>query len=368
MKKILIFANDTTYTYNLRDSLIKCFIAKGFEVIVICECLKYNKEIHELGARIIELKMNRRSTNPFSDLTLLNKFRKIIKNEKPFVVLTYNIKPNVYGGLACRMTGTPYISNVTGLGTSINNPGLMQKFSMILYKAGIKKASCVMFQNEENKRFFQEKKLMKANAHTCLLPGSGVNLEKFSLQPYPNDNSPILFSIIGRIMKDKGTDELLEAIRYVKNKYPAVVFRMIGYFDDDYQTKVNAAVSEGLIEYVKEQENIKPYLQASWAVIQPSHHEGMSNVLLESAATGRPVIASDIPGCRETFDDNISGLAFPVGDAKALAERIIHFIELPYGIKLQMGRAGRVKMESHFDRNIVAGKYMDEISRLEEKI
>lgn len=367
MKKILILANDTTYTYNLRDVLLKTFIAEGYEVIVVCERLNYSKEMLDLGVRLIDLKMNRRSKNPFSDLSLLAQFRGIIKQEKPSVVLTYNIKPNVYGGIACKMARVPYIPNITGLGTAVENAGIMQKISTTLYKIGVSKAACVMFQNEGNKQYFIESGLLGENSKTCLLPGSGVNLEKFAYQPYPDPESPMIFSIIGRIMKDKGTDELLEAAKTVKEKHPDVRFRMIGYFDENYQSVVKKAVKESLVEYVEEQEDIRPFVNESWAVIQPSHHEGMSNVLLESAATGRPVIATDIPGCREAFDNDISGFAFPVGDSKALAEAIIRFIELPYETKLRMGKAGRLKMEHEFDRNIVAQAYLTEIRKAEAR-
>ena len=365
MKKILILANDTTYTYNLRDVLLKTFIAEGYEVIVVCERLNYSKEMLDLGVRLIDIKMNRRSKNPLSDLSLLAQFRRIIQQEKPSVVLTYNIKPNVYGGIACKMAEVPYIPNITGLGTAVENAGIMQKISTTLYKIGVSKAACVMFQNEGNKQYFIESGLLGKNSKTCLLPGSGVNLEKFAYQPYPDPESPMIFSIIGRIMKDKGTDELLEAAKTVKEKYPDVRFRMIGYFDENYQSIVNKAVKESLVEYVEEQKDIRPFVNESWAVIQPSHHEGMSNVLLESAATGRPVIATDIPGCREAFDNDISGFAFPVGDSKALAEAIIRFIELPYETKLRMGKAGRLKMEHEFDRNIVAQAYLTEIRKTE---
>ena len=365
MKKILILANDTTYTYNLRDVLLRTFIAEGFDVIIACERLKYFNELLDLGVRLIDLKINRHSKNPFSDFFLYAHFRKIIKQEKPSVVLTYNIKPNVYGGMACKSTRVPYIPNITGLGTAVENPGIVQKIATTLYKIGISKAACVMFQNRENKQYFIEKGLLSNNSNTCLLPGSGVNLERFTYQPYPSSESPIIFSIIGRIMKDKGTDELLEAAKVVKKTNPDVRFKMVGYFDEDYQSAINKAVKEGLVEYVEEQEDIRPFMKDSWAIIQPSHHEGMSNVLLESLATGRPVIATDIPGCRETFDNNISGFAFPVRDSKMLSEMIIRFIKLPYKEKCEMGRAGRSKMEREFDRNIVAQAYLTEIRKTE---
>lgn len=367
MRKIMILANDTTYTYNLRDVLIKRFINAEYKVVVACECLNYEKEMLALGVRLINIKMNRHSKNPFSDILLLTQFIKVLRKEKPSVVLTYNIKPNVYGGMACKMLGIPYIPNITGLGTAVENAGIMQKISTILYKIGVSKAVCVMFQNESNQKYFVDNNLLGKNSLMCLLPGSGVNIEKFTCQPYPAQDSTITFSIIGRIMKDKGTDELIEAIKIVKSKYPEVLFKLIGYFDDNYQHIVEKAVDDGLLEYVKEQKDVRPLIIESWAVIQPSHHEGMSNTLLESAASGRPVIATDIPGCRETFDSGKSGFAFPAGNSKVLAETIQRFIVMPYSEKQRMGLAGRAKMEQEFDRNIVAQAYLSEISKTEKE-
>lgn len=372
MNKLLIFANDSTYTYNLRDVLLKRFISEGYKVVIACEKLKKVNEIISLGIRLINVRIKRHSKNPFFDLYLFYQFRRIIKEEKPDVVLTYNIKSNVYGGLACKMSRIPYIANITGLGTVLINAGLTKKISKILYRLGISDASCVMFQNEWNRNFFINNKLLGSKSQIYTLPGSGVNLEKFSYQPYPEIESPIIFSIIGRIMKDKGTDELLIAAGIVKEKFPDICFRMIGYFDDDYKSIdyksiIEKAIEKGIIEYIEEQDDIRPYIRDSWAVIQPSHHEGMSNVLLESSATGRPVIATDIPGCREAFDNGISGFSFPVGDPNTLAEIIIRFITLPYEDKVSMGRAGRKKMEREFDRNIVAEAYLSEIRKMEKR-
>ena len=368
MEKIIVLSNDTTYTFKLRDILLEKLVSEGYEVVVVCVKLKKVNELMSMGVRFIDIRINRHSKNPFSDLSLFNKFRRIINAEKPAVVLTYNIKSNIYGGLACKLAGVPYITTITGLGTPLEKPGIIQKISTILYRIGISKATCVMFQNESNRMYFVDRRLLGKESRTRLLPGSGVNLEKFSYEPYPEPESPIIFSVIGRIMKSKGTDDFLAAARIVKEKFPDIRFRMIGYFDDNYQSIIEKAVEEGIIEYVEEQEDVIPFIRDSWAVIQPSlYGEGMSNVLLEGAATGRPVIATDIPGCRETLDNGISGFVFPVGDSKALAETIMRFIALPYEEKVKMGKAGRIKMEKEFDRRIVAQAYLDEIRKMEGK-
>ncbi len=357
-QKILILANDTNYTYNLRDVLIARLVEANYSVTVASECLDYQKELRQLGARLISLRINRHSKNPFSDFLLLASLLQVLKNEKSDIVLTYNIKPNVYGGIASRLAGIPYIANITGLGTVIENGGIMQKVSLALYRIGLSGADCVMFQNEANRQAFQANGILRSGTRTCLLPGSGVNLEKFREEDYPAPDTSIVFSTVGRIMKDKGINELIQAIRIVKPQFPQVVFRLIGPFDEDCKSDVLQADEEGLLEYLGPQKDVRGYLKDSWAVIHASYHEGMSNVLLESAATGRPILASDIPGCRETFDPEISGYGFPAGDAEALAAAIIRFIALPYEEKRRMGQAGRRKMEKEYDRNIVAEEYL----------
>ena len=162
-------------------------------------------------------------------------------------------------------------------------------------------------------------------------------------------------------MRDKGTDELLEAAKTIKEKYPTTTFRLIGFFDDDYEEKIRKAEREGIIEYIGQQKDIHPWLKNTHAAIHPSYHEGMSNVLLEAAATGRPVLASDIPGCREAFEEGVSGLGFRARDIDELVKTIEAFIVLPYSRKAQMGKEGRRKMEMEFDRKVVVGSYMEEI-------
>lgn len=362
--KILIVANDSSYTYNLRDVLIQRLISAGYEVVVCCECQKFKEELCALGARLIDIKISRHSKNPLSDLSLLNRLWWIVRKEKPEVVLTYNIKPNVYGGMVCRLAGIPYIPNVTGLGIAVENGGITSYISRKLYKIGISGASCVMFQNEDNLKFFINSKLLRKGESARLLPGSGVNLNKFSYEQYPPASSPVILSVIGRIMKDKGVDELFEAAAIVKQKYNDVQFRMIGSFDEDYQNKVHIMVEKGLVEYVGEQNDVRPFINGSWAIIHPSHHEGMANVILESAASGRPVIATNIPGCREAIEDHSSGFLFSLGSSESLAKSIINFLELTYDRKCQMGKHARIKMEQEFDRNIVAQIYIDEIKNL----
>jgi len=289
-----------------------------------------------------------------------------MKKIKPDMVLTYTIKPNVYGGIACRLLKMPYIANITGLGTAIENAGLLQKLTTLLYKISLKKSSCVFFQNSENMRFFTEKRIITTGKHR-LIPGSGVNLVAHTFEEYPIDTDKITFIFIGRIMKSKGIDELLEAAEKVKKLYPNIKFNIIGSFEENYSKKIKEYTDIGIINYLSYQDNVHTFIKDSYAIILPSYYEGTANVLLEAASTGRPVLASNVAGCKETFDEGISGFGFEVKNSESLYNTIIKFIETPYEQKKLMGIAGRKKMEKEYSRDIVINAYLEEINRIIEK-
>lgn len=363
--KILILTNYGMGLYKFRKELLEELVKQNNKIIISLPNDEYVPKLKSLGCEYIESKVDRRGTNFVNDLKLIISYIRIIRNIKPDVVLTYTIKPNVYGGFACRITKTPYITNITGLGTSIENNGLMQKIALGLYKFALKEAKCVFFQNEHNRNFFINRKIVKRKSR--LIPGSGVNLNQHTLEDYPDDREVIKLLFIGRIMKAKGINELLEAVKKVKNKYPNVQFDIIGFCEEDYSEQLKKYEKQGFIKYHGQQEDVHTYVKDSHAVILPSYHEGMSNVLLEAASTGRPVLASNIPGCKETFDEGVSGFGFEAKSVDSLVKAIIKFIELPYEKKKLMGLAGRKKVEQEFDRNIVVDAYLEEINKINNK-
>lgn len=361
-KKVLILVNHDVVIYNFRLELVERLLADGYEVHISSP---YGERIDDLiarGAKYHEISIDRHGMNPVKDLSVLREYRKLMSSIRPAAVFSYTVKPNVYGGIAAGQYHIPFIATVTGLGISVGNGGIKGQVVLCLYRLGLRHAQMVCFQNRENMEFMLKYGVVKGPY--CLLPGSGVNLVQHCPEPYPKDRDGLVFTTIGRIMKDKGTDELLQAAKTVKKKYPEVKFRLIGFFDDDYEKAIREAVRAGTVEYIRQQKDIHPFIAESHAIIHPSYHEGMSNVLLEAAATGRPVLASDIPGCRETFDEGTSGLGFLPRDIGSLVQAIERFIQLPYEKKVQMGQSGRRKMEQEFDRRIVVEKYMEEIKRL----
>lgn len=363
--RILILANNSQGLLNFRRELVEQLV-RNYEVTF---CVPegpeddYVKELASLGAAHVQCQhLSRRGINPSEDLQLLCFYHRLIKQVKPNVVLTYTIKPNVYGGIACTARRVPYIANVTGLGTAVEHGGALQAMALTLYKFGLRHARKVFFQNASNKDFMLSKNVVTTASD--LLPGSGVNTERFALSEYPSSTEECKFITVGRIMREKGIGELLTAANAIKKQYPSVTFLLLGSFDESWEAEVSHAVSEGIVEYVPQQPDVRPYVAKSHAIVHPSWHEGMSNVCLEAASMGRPIIASNIPGCHETFEDKVSGIGFEAKDADSLVSALERFIELPHDEKRQMGLAGREKAVHEFDRQIVVDKYLEEIKTI----
>lgn len=360
--KILVLANNGMGLYKFRKELLENLIRENNEVYISLPYDEYIPKLEKTGCKFIETHLDRHGTNPIKELNLLLFYLKTLRYVKPDVVLTYTIKPNIYGGIACRIAKVPYLANITGLGIGIENRGIIQKIALRLYKSALKKTSCAFFQNKSNRLLFINKNIIGSKSR--LIPGSGVNLEEHSFEEYPEDDKNIRFLFIGRIMKDKGIDELLEAAKVIKVSYPDVQFDVVGRLDGYDIVRLNDYVKKGIINYYGQQDDVHSFIKRSHAIVLPSYHEGLSNVLLESAASGRPVIASRVPGCVETFDEGLSGLGFDVKSVTSLVEVLIKFINLPYEKKKSMGIAGRIKMEREFDRNIVINAYKEEISKI----
>ena len=359
--KILVLSNYGMGLYKFRKELMEKLCEKN-EVFVALPDGEYTNSLKELGCAFIPFEFKRRGTNPLADIGQILGYIKLIKKIEPDVVLTYTIKPNVYGGIACRTTRKPYIVNVTGLGTAIENGGLIGLISKTLYKIGLKKAVCVFFQNKENYNTFIKNKIFGGNAK--IIPGSGVNLSYHLLAPYPDKSDKIKFLFIGRIMKDKGINELLTAIKQVHAEYPNVTLDIVGGCDEDYADKLKADDIKDFVNYHGQKTDVRPFIHAAHCTVLPSYHEGTANVLLESASAGRPVIATRVAGCRETFEEDVTGIGCEAKDADSLFNAMKKFIELPWKEKEKMGLLGREKMQREYDRNIVIDAYLNQINSI----
>ena len=352
-KKILVVTNHSYMLWQFRRELIQRLMEDA-EVVISTPFVGHEQDFAAMGCRMLETDVDRRGINPVTDFRLYHTYVKILKTERPDMVITYSIKPNIYAGFACRMQKIPYCVNVQGLGTAFQKKGLAQIVT-VMYRMALKKAKTVFFENAENAKLFREKKITPAWQQT-VLPGAGVNLESYSYQEYPN-NDKVRFLYLGRIMKEKGMDELFWAVQELQKKYVGqFVLDLVGFFEDEYKEQVEKLTRDGVAVFHGFQENPRPYYGKADCVVLPSYHEGMSNVLLEAAATGRPLITSDIPGCREAVKQGISGLLCPVKDRNALLHAMEDFLKLSKEERKAMGRAGRKYMEEQYDKEKVVKK------------
>lgn len=360
MKKILILANSSGGLYDFRNELVEKLL-KEYRVSVSLPDEVRTRELADEGCKVIHTPINRRGVNPAEDFRLLLSYRKLLKEEKPDLVLTYTIKPNIYGGFCCRRMKIPYLVTVTGLGSTFQKQGLLLKMIVTMYRAGLKRAECVFFQNEENRKIFEQYKIKGKKDR--LVKGSGVSLKRHTFEEYPKEGLT-RFLFVGRMMREKGIEELLEAAEVLHG--PEVVFELLGYCDEDYQDRLDECEKKGYIRQLGFHPDVHEYLKQSSALVLPTYHEGMSNVLMEAAATGRPVIATNVSGCKEIFEEGVTGFGCEPKSGGELIRALQKFLALSRQERAAMGRRAREKMEREFDREKVVKDYYEEIKGEEE--
>lgn len=364
-KKIFLIACKDYNFYNFRSEFILKLVEFGYDVTLVSPNGEKIPYFIERGCNFIELNMDRRGTNPFADLKLTINYIKILKSEKPDLVLAYTTKSCVYGGIACRVTRIPYIINNAGLLEASNYKWYVGKILNLLYKLGFRASDCMMYQNTRERDYLQN---IIGMVHYRDIPGSGVNLNSFRLSEYPKTDEIIRFNYVGRIVDFKGINEFLSCSERIKSKYPNTEFVLYGDYDDDsYRVKVKELEEKGIVKYGGIRLDMKPCIAAAHCVIHPSYYEGLTNVILEHAAMGRPAIASDIPGCREAIDNGKSGYTFELKNVDDLVDKVEKFILMDNKEKAIMGMAAREKMEREFDRNIVTNIYLEEINNILNK-
>ena len=359
-KKFLIITNHSYMLWQFRRELIAELMNHG-EVVLSMPFVGHEDDFKNMGCRCIETDVDRRGINPKTDLKLYRTYKELLKTEQPDMVITYSIKPNVYGGYACRRLHIPYCVNVQGLGTAFQKEPIASVVTM-MYKIALKKAKTVFFENEVNAAEFVKRGIVPASQET-ILRGAGVNLDIYQYQPYPDEKEGIHFLFLGRIMKEKGVDELFAAAKDLKKKYgEKVCFDLVGFFEDEYKETVEQLTADGVIKFHGFQTDPKPFYVMSHCVVLPSYHEGMSNDLLEAAAMGRALITSDIPGCREAVEEGVNGYLCRKMDTDDLQNCMIRYMELNMEQRRVMGLNGRRKMEQEFDKASVVQKTVNLLS------
>lgn len=345
--KVMILANNDVGLYQFRKELIEELLKK-YEVVISLPYGDFIKPLEDIGCKFINTSVDRRGINPIKDLKLFFTYWRILKQENPDLVITYTIKPNVYGGCVCRFMKIPYAVNITGLGTAFENGGMLKKIVTVMNKVGCKKAKVVFFENEGNRQIFIKERIVK-ESQTHRLNGAGVNLEKYQVVPYPNGEK-IKFLFMGRIMAEKGIDELFEAMKHLVADGINCELDLLGFYEENYREMIEKYKAEGWLHYYGYQKDVRPFIEDSHCFVLPSWHEGMANTNLECAAMGRPVITSNIHGCMEAVENGVSGYLCDKQDTESLYRVMKQFTNLSYIQRKAMGLAGRKHMEEVFDK------------------
>lgn len=372
MSKVLFLVNHEVVIYNFRLELIERLLADGHEVVISSPYGERIRSLIELGCRHDDVVIARHGLNPLKEISLLEHYKKLMRKERPTIVFSYTIKPNIYGAIAAGRNHIPFVANITGLGMATEGKGWMQWITRMMYRYAFRNIRTVYLQNEENLAYFKKYALTRGfrvdrktgrNVEVCkLLPGSGVNLQRFDVQEYPMEDSRTHFAFISRIMYEKGADEYLRAAEVIRKRYPDTVFHVCGFCDGDYEEKLQRLHDEGVIIYHGMIRDVKSMLAQVHCVVHPSAYpEGLSNVLLESMACARPIITTDRAGCGELLADNVNGYLVKQHDADDLISVLEKFMNLSRAQQRDMGLAGRHIAESKYDRQIVVETYMDEL-------
>ena len=360
-RTVILSGNSSWNIVNFRGGLIAALRGAGFEPVVIAPIDPAGEgRMALLGVRRFTVDMDRSGLNPFKDLKLFLQYRRLIREIGPAAYLGYTIKPNIYGSLAARLCGVPALPNISGLGTVFLRGGLLGWFASVLYRVGLSGAPIVFFQNHEDLSEFVDRKLVRPE-QARLLPGSGVDLDRFAPTPLPP--GPVTFLLIGRLLGDKGVREFVEAARRLRREGSEARFQLLGPVDAGNRTAITRAeleawVAEDTIDNLGETDDVRPFIARCHAIVLPSYREGLPRSLLEGAAMGRPLIATDVPGCRDVVDDGVNGILCAPYDAASLAEAIRKLSAMSADDRAAIGAAGRAKVQGQFSEERVIEAYL----------
>lgn len=363
---VLMTANAAWNILNFRRPLVAALLADGHRITVLAPADESAAELERLGCKVLPLRMSAKGISPVEGIGLLRQLREVFRAERPDVVLSYTIKNNLFGALAARREGLAFVPNVTGLGTAFLSGGLLRTVAETLYRQAFAALPVIFFQNEDDRAHFLGRKLAREE-QARLLPGSGIDLGRFAPAPMPPAGGPPVFLMIARLLRDKGVTEFVEAARRVKLKWPAARFQLLGATDAENRSAIDRAtvdgwVGEGAVEYLGTLPDVRPAIAAASCVVLPSYREGAPRTLIEAAAMARPLIATDVPGCRAVIERDATGFLCEARSTESLAAAMERFLRLPQEAQAALGRAGRAKMEREFDEAIVVGAYREAIA------
>lgn len=365
--RIAIVINTSWNIFNFRYSLIKAFLADGHEVIAIAPQDSYSQKLTDAGCMFVPVAMEK-GTNPFTDLWLTWRLYRVYRRVRPDVVLHYTIKPNIYGAVAAHFAKIPAINNVSGLGTVFIVKDIISAVALKLYKLAFRFPAKVFFQNEDDRQLFLRHDLVKSEK-TDVLPGSGIDLQRFRPAAAFELHQPFTFLMIARVLYEKGVVEYIEACKQVKKQYPDVKCQLLGLVDERSRSGVKIKQLEewlatGAVDYLGTTDHVASVIADADCIVLPSYREGTPRTLLEAAAMGKPLIATNVPGCREVVKDKINGLLCRVRSAEDLAAKMLQMLDMPAARLEEMGRHSRQIAETKFDDRFVINEYLKAIKEV----
>ena len=361
----MLVANTSWYLWNFRRRLAEALLGQGFELVFAAPQDQYSERLSGLG-RFVPVEFDRKGKNPLREMATVYALRQLLRIERPGVVLTWTPKPNIYCGLAARGSRTRLVPNVSGLGTAFASGELLPALVKSLYSLAFHSLPVVFFQNAEDRETLAGAGCIQKSA-ARLLPGSGVDLERFKASPLPaNDTFRFLYG--GRLLKEKGLPELVEAMRAIRADGIAAELVVYGHFDPGNPLAISEPdmrlwEDEGLLRYRGQSDHMQDAIREADCVVHPSwYREGLPRILLEAAASARPVVTTDNVGCRDALDPGVTGYLCESRDVASLTEALRAMIDLAPETRDAMGRAGRRLAESKFDERIVIDEYLDVIA------
>lgn len=365
-RTILITSNSAWNLANFRRPVIEALVGAGHRVIAAAPADGFEERLTAMGAAFRPLQMRGAGMSPLEDARLLRDYITLCRVERPDLMLGFTAKPNIYGSLAARITRVPVVATISGLGSAFLQGGLLGGLLLRLYRVALRRARAVLFQNADDRDLFVARRIATP-AQARLVAGSGVDLERFAPAPMePRDE--VRFLLIARMLRDKGIAEFVDAARIVRQRYPQTRFQLLGGPGGDNPSAVPQAdlerwSGELIVELPGVTDDVRPWIAAADCIVLPSYREGLPRSLLEGAAMARPLIASDVPGCREVVEDELNGLLCEVKSAASLASAMERMIELGHDGRIAMGEAGRRKVAVDFDQRLVAAAYVAEAAR-----
>jgi glycosyltransferase involved in cell wall biosynthesis len=362
-RTVILSANSAWNIANFRSRLIKDLIAAGYRIVAVAPPDASVARIEALGAEFRPIRINSSGLSPLADLRLLVDYVTLFRQLQPVAFLGFTAKPNIYGSLAAGLLGIRTINNISGLGTAFMRPGPLMTLVSWLYRIGLRNSSTVFFQNPHDRQLFVDKKIVRQE-RTAIIPGSGVDLQHFAPSGKGGRGGGFRFLFVGRLLRDKGIGEYVEAARLIAAAWPKARFQVLGFLGTDNRTAVPSEEvarwgREGWVEYLGDSNDVRPFLQQADCVVLPSYREGLPRTLLEASAMARPMIATDVPGCRDVIVEGETGLLCAARSPEALAAAMEMMLRTDPAARAEMGRRARLRVERDFDEALVSKAYLE---------